>query len=61
MLVLANLGCQHVGQLDKLFEAGAEVNRETLAKTAIGKSRYDVLKILGDGDHRETVVTVGDL
>jgi len=40
----------NVGQLDKLFEAGAEVNRETLAQTAIGKSRYDVLKILGDGE-----------
>ena len=40
----------NVGQLEKLFEAGAEVNCETLANTAIGKSRYDVLKILGDGE-----------
>ena len=39
----------NVGQLEKLFEAGAEVNRETLAETAIGKSCYDILKILGDG------------
>lgn len=40
----------NVGQLEKLFEAGDEVNQESLAGTAIGKSRYDVLKILGDGE-----------
>ena len=40
----------NVGQLEQLFEAGDEVNPETLAKTAIGKSNYDVLKILGDGE-----------
>ena len=40
----------NVGQLEKLFDEGAEVNAEALAKTAIGKSRYDVLKILGDGE-----------
>ncbi len=40
----------NVGQLESMFEAGEDVNRETLAKTAIGKSRYDVLKILGDGE-----------
>ncbi len=40
----------NVGQLDKMFEAGAEVNHQSLAQTAIGKSRYDVLKILGDGE-----------
>ena len=40
----------NVGQLETLFEAGDEVNQEALAQTPIGKSRYDVLKILGDGE-----------
>ena len=40
----------NVGQLETLFKDGDEVNPETLAKTAIGKSRYDVLKILGNGE-----------
>lgn len=40
----------NVGQLDKLFEDGADVSPETLAKTAIGKQGYDVLKILGHGE-----------
>jgi large subunit ribosomal protein L15 len=40
----------NVGQLERMFQAGDEVNRQTLARTALGKSRYDVLKILGDGE-----------
>ena len=40
----------NVGQLERMFNDGDEVNPETLSKTAIGKSRYDVLKILGDGE-----------
>ncbi|MGI9518376.1 MAG: 50S ribosomal protein L15 [Pirellulaceae bacterium] len=40
----------NIGQLEHLFADGDQVNPETLAKTAIGKSRYDVLKILGDGE-----------
>jgi large subunit ribosomal protein L15 len=40
----------NVGQLDELFKDGDEVNPETLANTRIGKARYDVLKILGNGE-----------
>ncbi len=40
----------NVGQLEQLFESGAEVNPETLAMTSVGKSGFDVLKILGDGE-----------
>lgn len=39
----------NVGQLDTLFQNGDEVSPETLAKTQIGKAKYDVLKILGNG------------
>lgn len=38
----------NVGDFDESFEAGAEINPETL-KTAV-KGRYDVLKVLGDGE-----------
>jgi len=40
----------NVGQLESMFESGAEVSPEALRATAIGKSRYDILKILGDGE-----------
>jgi large subunit ribosomal protein L15 len=40
----------NVSQLEENFENGAEVNPETLSATALGRSRYDVLKILGDGE-----------
>ncbi len=40
----------NVGQLENLFQDGDEVSPQTLAKTQIGKARYDVLKILGNGD-----------
>jgi len=40
----------NVGQLESLFESGDEVNRETLSNTSFGKARYDLLKILGDGE-----------
>lgn len=50
----------NVGQLEEMFEAGSEVNRETLAKTAIGKSRYDLLKILGDGELTKSLTITAD-
>ena len=40
----------NVGQLDKMFEAGAEVSPETLATKSVGKAGFDVLKILGNGE-----------
>jgi len=39
----------NVGDLDKHFRDGDDVTPESLAKLAIGKGRYDVLKILGNG------------
>lgn len=50
----------NVGQLEEMFEAGSEVNREALAKTAIGKSRYDLLKILGDGELTKSLTITAD-
>ena len=40
----------NVGQLEKMFEAGAEVSPESLATTSVGKGGFDVLKILGNGE-----------
>ena len=40
----------NVGDLEKLFDAGAEVTPEALAEKNVAKHRYDVLKILGDGE-----------
>ena len=40
----------NVGDLESLFEDGAEVTPETLREKHIAKGRYDVLKVLGDGE-----------
>lgn len=40
----------NVSDLERMFEAGDEVNAETLKARSIVKSRYDVLKVLGDGE-----------
>ena len=40
----------NVGQLDKTFEAGAEVTVEKLVARGIIPSRFDVLKVLGEGE-----------
>ena len=40
----------NVQLLDDLFEAGEDVTPEVLAANGIVSGRYDVLKILGDGD-----------
>ena len=39
----------NVGDLEKRFDDGAEVNAETLKANHLAKGRYDVLKVLGDG------------
>ncbi|MBN1908541.1 MAG: 50S ribosomal protein L15 [Pirellulales bacterium] len=39
----------NVGDLENLFEDGAEVTPETLKVKNLAKHRYDVLKVLGDG------------
>lgn len=40
----------NVGQLSQVFEDGAEVTAETLVSKGIIPSRFDVLKVLGDGE-----------
>lgn len=40
----------NVGQIDAAFEAGEEVSLETLAAKNLAKGRFDVLKVLGDGE-----------
>ncbi len=40
----------NVGQIDQAFEAGEEVSLETLSAKNLAKGRFDVLKILGDGE-----------
>src|SRR3954471_11197835 len=40
----------NVGDLEELFEAGAAITPESLKEAGILKKRFDVLKILGDGE-----------
>lgn len=40
----------NVSDLEKVFESGDEVNPERLKEKSLAKTRYDVLKILGDGE-----------
>jgi large subunit ribosomal protein L15 len=40
----------NVGDLERMFQDGDEVNAEVLRAKSLAKGRYDVLKILGDGE-----------
>jgi len=40
----------NVGQIDQAFEAGEEVTLEALATKNLAKGRFDLLKVLGDGE-----------
>ncbi len=40
----------NVGQLEQSFEAGEAVTLETLQAKNLAKGRFDVLKVLGDGE-----------
>ncbi|MGD9125854.1 MAG: 50S ribosomal protein L15 [Planctomycetia bacterium] len=40
----------NVSDLEAVFDAGAEVNPETLREKNLAKEKYDVLKVLGDGE-----------
>ena len=40
----------NVGQLEDAFESGTEISPETLVAKGMVPSRFDELKILGDGD-----------
>ena len=44
------VGTVNVGDLEKAFAAGDEVNAETLREHLLVNYRYDLLKILGDGE-----------
>lgn len=44
------VGTVNVGDLETHFEAGEEVTPEALRSKDLAKYRYDVLKILGDGE-----------
>jgi len=39
----------NVGELEERFQADDDVNPETLRQKNLAKGRYDLLKILGDG------------
>lgn len=40
----------NVGDLDAIFESGDEITPDTLRASGLIRGRFDVLKILGDGD-----------
>jgi large subunit ribosomal protein L15 len=40
----------NVGDLEEMFAAGAEVTPQALKEKDLAKARYDVLKVLGDGE-----------
>src|SRR5438128_6184717 len=40
----------NVGDLEELFDAGAAITPESLREAGILKKRFDVLKVLGDGE-----------
>jgi large subunit ribosomal protein L15 len=44
------VGTVNVGDLEEHFEAGDEVTSESLRAKDLAKYKYDVLKILGDGE-----------
>lgn len=44
------VGTVNVSDLDAKFESGEEVTPETLREKDLAKYRYDVLKVLGDGE-----------
>jgi large subunit ribosomal protein L15 len=44
------VGVVNVGDLENCFQAGDEVNLQTLRAKSLAGGRFDVLKILGDGE-----------
>jgi large subunit ribosomal protein L15 len=50
------VGTVNVGDLEQLFEAGEEVTPAVLKARRCLKSRYDLLKILGDGELTKKLV-----
>jgi large subunit ribosomal protein L15 len=48
----------NVGQLEKVFEDGAEITVETLVAKGIVPSRHDALKVLGDGELNKKLTVI---
>ena len=46
----------NVGQLDKAFDDGTEISAEILVSKGIVPSRFDALKVLGDGELTKKLV-----
>jgi large subunit ribosomal protein L15 len=44
------VGSVNVGDLEAAFNAGDVVDRDTLKEKNVLKGRYDILKVLGDGE-----------
>lgn len=45
-----SVGVVNVGDLEEAFQEGEEVNVESLAAKSVLKGRFDLLKVLGDGE-----------
>jgi large subunit ribosomal protein L15 len=45
-----NVAVVNVGELNDSFEAGAEISPELLASKGLVRTRFDELKVLGDGE-----------
>ena len=45
----------NLSQIDEAFEKGEEVNPESLSAKNLARGRFDVLKILGDGELKKKV------
>ena len=46
----ASVAVVNVGELNESFEAGAEITPELLAEKGLIRSKFDELKVLGDGE-----------
>ena len=50
----------NVGDLEASFDAGAKITPETLQETKLLRGRYDVLKILGNGELKIKLIVRAD-
>ena len=46
----------NVGQIEEAFSAGEEVSLEALAAKNLARGRFDVLKVLGDGELKKKLI-----
>jgi large subunit ribosomal protein L15 len=49
----------NIGDLDSSFSAGEEVTLDALREKDLAKSRYDILKVLGDGELTKSLKVCG--